>query len=178
MMRKLSVLASALFAFGTPTIVLADDWTGFYAGVHGGYSDGEVSALGVSFSDEAFAYGFQVGYNYQTTNNWVFGGELSYGTAEYSLAGFSEDFDTIRAKFKAGYAMGTTMAYGIIGYANIDDGDDNADGITFGLGLGYKATDNTILTFELLRDDTDVNIGGFDVDVEQTSLLIGASYKF
>lgn len=158
--------------------MFADDWTGFYAGLHGGYADGEISVLGLSVSDEAAAYGFQLGYNYQTAGNWVFGGELSYGTAEYSVQGVSDNFDTIRAKFKTGYAMGATMVYGVIGYADIDDGDDNATGITYGVGVGYKATDNIILTGELLRDETDTDIGGSDVDVEQTSFLIGASYQF
>ena len=70
------------------------------------------------------------------------------------------------------------MVYGILGYADLDDGDDNATGITFGVGLGYKATDNIILTGELLRDETDFNFAGVNVDVDQTSILIGASYQF
>lgn len=177
-MKNLSVLATALFTLGAPSIALADDWTGFYAGLHGGYADGEISALGLSFSDDTFAYGLQAGYNYQTPSNWVFGGELSYGTAEYTILGIKGDLDTLRVKLKAGYAAETTMVYGILGYADLDDGDDNATGITFGVGLGYKATDNIILTGELLRDETDYNFEGVNVDVDQTSILIGASYQF
>ena len=179
-MKSLPVLATALFTVVTPSIALADAWTGFYAGIHAGYADGEVSALGLSASDDSFAYGLQFGYNHQTASNWVFGGELSYGTAEFSAAGVSGDIDTLRVKFKAGYAFaqGTTLAYGIIGYADLDDGQDNATGITYGIGVGYKVTDNIVLTGELLRDDTDFNVGGINVDVEQTSLLIGLSYQF
>ena len=177
-MKNLSVLATALFTLGAPSIALADDWTGFYAGLHGGYADGEISVLGLSFSDDTFAYGLQAGYNYQTPSNWVFGGELSYGTAEYSASGVSDDADTLRVKFKAGYAVETTMVYGVIGYAEIDGGGEDSDGMTFGVGLGYKATDNIILTGELLRDETDFNFAGVNVDVDQTSILIGASYQF
>lgn len=179
-MKNLAVLSTALFTLCATSIAQADEWTGFYVGLHAGLADGEVSALGASVSDDTFAYGLQAGYNYHSPSNWVFGGELSYGTAEYSAFGVTGDIDTTRVKFKAGYAyaLGTTLVYGTIGYADLDDGDDNATGITYGIGVGYKATDNIALTAELLRDDTDFNVGGVSVDVEQTSLLLGAAYQF
>lgn len=172
--RKLN-LALALLAL--PSIAMAsDEWDGFYAGIHVGVSDADLSRGPAAISDHSGVYGLQIGYNHSLTENWVIGGELSYGTEEYGGLGPSKDMDTARLKLKAGYDFGQTMVYGVLGYANIELGTTTEQGTTYGIGLGYKATDNIILNAEILRDSFDIRSSGFDV--EKTSLALGVSYQF
>ena len=174
-MKNISKIALLAVVACSPTLVIAGDgWTGFYIGGNVGYSDGEVSVGPVSFSDNSGTYGLQAGYNHDLGNNWVLGGELSYGTAEYTILGETGDVDTTRIKLKAGYDLNPALVYGVLGYANLDDGDDSEDGVTYGVGVAFKATDNIIVSGELLRDNVDIE----GVDFDQTSFVLGVSYKF
>lgn len=174
-MNNITKLALATMILGSPTLASAGEgWTGFYLGAHVAATDGEISAGGLSISDSATAYGLQIGYDHSLPNNLVIGGELSYSTAEYSYAGLTGDLDTTRLKFKGGYDLGSTMVYGILGYASIDDGAYSEGGTTFGIGVNYKASNNIILGAELLRDSFDI-VG---VDVEVDSISLGVSYQF
>lgn len=74
----------------TPLPIFTKNWTGFYAGVHGGYAfsrikgrtlafDGPREAAAVESANnrsESFAGGVQAGYNYQYANGLVTGIEL------------------------------------------------------------------------------------------------------
>ena len=170
-------LVTAIAMLGCPSLAIADDdWTGFYAGLHVAASDADLSSGAARVSEVTEAYGVQVGYNHALANNWVVGGELSYSTAEYGKLGPLKDMDTTRLKLKVGYAFGATMAYGVLGYANIDSNAGSDGAATYGVGLGYKATDNIILNAEILRDSFDIKSAGVDADV--TSLVLGVSYQF
>jgi outer membrane immunogenic protein len=161
--------------FATPTLVSAgEDWTGFYAGANLGYSDAKIATGGSSASDSAGGYGLHAGYNHTLASDWVIGGELSYGTAEFTFGGVSFKTDTTRLKFKAGKDIGVGLLYGVLGYARVDDSFSTEDGITYGIGAAYKATDNIVLSAELLRDSLDVS--GVSVDI--TSMTLGLSYQF
>ncbi|WIY27341.1 porin family protein [Parasedimentitalea psychrophila] len=175
-MKSIATIVLATTILGLPTLAIAGEgWTGFYLGAHVGPTDAEVTFVGSTESDSSTAYGLQAGYNHSLSNNWVIGGELSYGTAKHSIGGDPPwDSDSIRLKFKTGYDLGTTLVYGILGYVNIDDGLDSEDGTTFGIGINYKATDTIILGGEILRDS--VNFFGSDLDV--TSLLFSVAYQF
>lgn len=175
-MKSIAKIVLATTILGLPTLAIAGEgWTGFYLGAHVGPTDGEVTFGGSTESDSATGYGLQAGYNHSLSNNWVIGGELSYSTAEYSIGGGAPfDSDATRLKFKAGYDLGTTLVYGILGYVNIDDGIDSEDGTTFGIGINYKATDTIILGAEILRDSADF----FGSDLDVTSLLFSVAYQF
>ena len=168
-------LALAAAMLGVPTFAAAGDgWTGFYLGANVGYSDAKVSSGPVSFSDDDWSYGLQAGYNYALLNSWVLGGEVSYNTAQYTILDVTGDIDTTRLKFKAGYDTGGVLVYGVLGYASLDDGEDREDGVTYGLGIGYKPIDRIIVTGEVLRDS-----GDFDgIDFDQTVFNLGISYQF
>ena len=174
-MKKIFKTVAVASIFATPTLVSAgEDWTGFYVGANLAYTDAKASAGGVSISDNAGAYGLHAGYNHTLANDWVIGGELSYGTTEYEFSGVSADLDTTRLKFKVGKDIGAALLYGVLGYASFDDGFSNEKGTTYGIGVAYKATDNIVLSAELLRDSFDAS--GTDVDV--TSIDFGLSYQF
>jgi opacity protein-like surface antigen len=167
----------ATTALIAPNIATADDdWTGVYAGIHFGAADGDLSNGSAKISDHSAVYGLQLGYNHSLASNWIVGGELSYSTAEFSAFGPSKDMGTTRLKLKAGYGVGAAMFYGVLGYASIDLDSESESGATYGLGVGYKATENIILNAELLRDSFDIKSSGADVDV--TTLLLGVSYQF
>jgi outer membrane immunogenic protein len=61
-------------------VIVAYNWTGFYAGIHGGYGWGDVNSnllgFGSSNQDGWFG-GLQLGYNWQAPGSpWVFGLEI------------------------------------------------------------------------------------------------------
>ncbi len=163
--------------FSAPTLAIAgEDWNGFYAGLHFGASDADLTSGTAGLSDHSPVYGVQLGYNHSLFNNWVIGGELSYGTAEYKGLGASKDMDTTRLKIRVGYDLGPTLVYGVLGYANVDLGSANESGATYGIGIGYKAADRIIVSGELTRDSFDIRSTGVDVDT--TQLALGISYQF
>jgi len=86
------------------------NWTGFYAGVHGGYGWGK----GAGGSPDGFLGGAQVGYNHQVSPSGVLGLEADIsGTAiddKFGGVKFGVDYlGTIRAR--AGYSLDRTMFY-------------------------------------------------------------------
>jgi outer membrane immunogenic protein len=119
-------------------------WTGFYVGIHGGYSiaDGSFSspdlAPGVAFEADSdldgFLVGAHVGAQYQFQNNLVLGVEMdidyrdSDDNAGVTFNGFpapplaieSEINWTGSARLRAGYAMDRFMPYITGGFAFAD----------------------------------------------------------
>jgi len=175
-MNRITKYALITAIFGLPTIASADGhWTGFYLGANIAYTNLEFSAGGLSANDSAPAYGLHAGYNYVMPSNLVIGGELSYGTANYTIDGGSGDLDTTRLKGKLGYDLERALVYGILGYARLDDGNSVSEsGITYGIGVNFMPSDSTIVSIELLRDSFDIS----GVNVDATSLNLGLSYKF
>lgn len=135
-------------------IVVGFDWTGFYAGAHGGFAwadrdwDGEF--IGIPVDDELFDYdmdgalvGAQIGYNWQI-NNFVLGVEADASWADVHETevefGFLSSTEveasvewlaTIRGR--AGFAWDRFMFYGTggIAFAGVDT-DANRSSIFFG----------------------------------------------
>jgi len=109
------------------------NWTGFYVGAHfgGAFSSEDVTAGGVaSFSTDPSGVlgGFQLGYNYQLSPNWLVGveGELSWtsasGTATFgnaiiggSLSSNHNWYDTLDGRL--GWAQGNWLLYMKLGLA-------------------------------------------------------------
>jgi outer membrane immunogenic protein len=91
-----TTLVTSLHAGGMGPVVTVHNWTGFYLGANAGAMWGPFSApvwiepllIGTSFIgpsvqyfDEdlnSFTAGGQLGYNYQTYNNWVLGTEFNF----------------------------------------------------------------------------------------------------
>ena len=131
------------------------NWTGFYAGINAGYgfsdrdtitTTGQVLANvnnvnggarpgTVNLSRDGFVGGGQIGYNWQTGPNWVFGIEtdIQYtdfnrtttvvtaplpptaGTLNNTFTTKMDYFGTVRGRL--GYTWGATMLYGTGGFA-------------------------------------------------------------
>lgn len=131
MMKKLiaalGVLPFACFALPANAQPPAYQWTGCYVGGHigGAWGDQHIDDSGInpSFHPRSFLGGAQVGCDYQSPTNWVFGlqGDVSWLNANNSAAGsiglFSESvgekidwFASTTARL--GYAAGPWLIYG------------------------------------------------------------------
>lgn len=151
----------------TPT--KAVNWTGFYAGVQGGYAFGDASApygfaAGgpyTSSQDAADQTGFfggvHAGYDYQI-DKIVLGveGELEYSDVGGDDGGSGGDVNALNNNWqgslrgRVGYAVDSVLLYGTAGAAFMNatatapSGTDSADfaGWTAGLGLEYAVSDH------------------------------------
>lgn len=147
------------------------NWTGFYAGLNGGY--GWTDAVSVTVADPTtgkstaisstmpggFVGGGQIGYNWQS-GYWLFGFEVDIQYADlggalpwgnYNFLGLKSGdgqyFGTLRARL--GYAMDRTLVYLTGGYAygglvdNALTGNASSNqGYALGGGFEYAFTEN------------------------------------
>jgi len=146
------------------------NWSGFYVGAHVGYG----------FNDDldGFLGGFQAGYNWQLSQNIVFGLEADIsGTDMNGTPGGSpvhiDYLGTARARI--GYAWDRTMLYGTGGFAFARTGvlgvHDNETGWALGAGLEWAYSNAWTLKAEYMYHDLGAN---FDV----STVKIGANYRF
>lgn len=223
-MRRSAIALFALVAVSTSAIaadlnwntntspvysgVSASQWTGFYAGVSGGYGWGTTTnspALpGGKVENNAggWTLGGQAGYN-MDMGGFVLGGEadLQWANIGYSepLAGGgtfeakTDVFGTIRAR--AGVPIGQVMPYGTLGVAfgrgtaKVDNGvvtsqSANHMGWTAGVGLEAQATANLSFKAEYLYVDlgqqsyNGLPVGNRDVTQRFSVIRAGVNYKF
>ena len=115
----------------------ADDWSGFYLGIHGGYGFGEteVSIPGVPFATnydiDGWLAGVQAGYNFQS-GMWLFGVEadIAYSSIDGSYTDpgnfaqtITTDIDwlaTIRARAGLHYNQFMPYITGGVAFADVD----------------------------------------------------------
>ena len=109
----------------------SDEWTGFYAGLFGGYVSGNAETMvGVIPDDIIFSGGLvgaAVGFNYQLDDNFVLGleGDIAWSNAEgsavcadnvmFACAGNLEWLSTVRAR--AGVTFDNALLYATAGVA-------------------------------------------------------------
>jgi outer membrane immunogenic protein len=184
------------------------DWSGFYAGINGGFGRGTtlIDPAGGAESEDnngGWVLGGQVGYN-ADMGGFVIGGEADL---QWSNIGYSDDlgggdtfeantdfFGTIRAR--GGVTFGQVMPYVTAGLAvgrgtaSISDDDVTTSrsathyGWTAGVGLEAKATDNISFKAEFLYVDLGEQpydgLPGGDLDVTQRFGVVraGLNYKF
>jgi outer membrane immunogenic protein len=148
-------------------------WEGFYVGAHGGNASGDAD---VSFnggrgsgSPEGGFGGFQIGYNYLITPNWLLGyevdasfGDINDTTPPFVDSNFKVDtFGTGRGRF--GYVHGPWLLYGTYGMAwakpNWNSGGGAVDntralvGWAGGFGVEYAFLPNWSAKAEYLYAD-------------------------
>ncbi|QKV18403.1 outer membrane protein [Oricola thermophila] len=138
-------------------------WSGFYAGVFGGYNWGTFDATGADIDADGWSGGAFAGYNMQS-GQMVYGVEADagYSGTEGTLGGIEAKqtgFGSLRAR--VGYAFDPVMIYGTGGLAisgaEVDDGtvtDSNTHlGWTIGAGADALITDNVFGRLEYRYSD-------------------------
>lgn len=148
------------------------DWTGFYAGIHGGIAPTKTPNI---FSEGAWLGGLQAGYLSQF-GSVVVGGELegSYsGGQRHKTGGGGElnQYWTGAAKLKAGVALDGTLLYGTAGYGfaqlepgkNVTSKSEWRGGMLFGAGVEQNLGNglSVKLEYDQLRlNDVKTVVGG------------------
>lgn len=183
------------------------DWSGFYAGVSGGYSWGTTNVRPAIVSNDnnssGWNFGAQAGYNVDL-GGLVVGaeGDLSLSSLGYNepapgAAGTFESkldmFGTVRAR--AGATFGQVMPYATLGVAFgrgttqvTNNGVATSQsathfGWTAGLGIEAKATENISVKAEYLYVDLGNQnysgvLGGRDVGHRFSVIRAGVNYHF
>ena len=173
---KKAILAAAAAGALTAAPALANDWTGFYAGINLGSVDVDTSVPGVGNDDTS--YGVHVGYDYDL-GNWVVGAEFEYDWTDVQLIPGAVSVDSVmRFKGKVGYDLGSTLLYFAAGSAEADVaglGDDW--GGFYGVGIAYQVSSQASLSLEILEHDFN-NIAGTGINADATSISARASFRF
>tara|TARA_R110001583_G_scaffold188237_1_gene350231 strand:+ start:144192 stop:144890 length:699 start_codon:yes stop_codon:yes gene_type:complete len=158
-----------------PVVPVGADWTGAYAGGTLGYGWGN-DALD---NADDMTYGLFGGYDYDF-GQFVLGGELEYLKSELE-DGTTKLDDMTRLKLRAGYDLGSTLVYGVVGaaYANADIGGTSYSdtGVTYGIGVDYAVTDNVNAGVELLQNDFN-EFDNSGSDLSATTLGARVSFRF
>ena len=172
------------------------DWSGAYVGLGYGTTSGDLEFSNIPssfvFEDGSLPALFG-GYQIQR-GNLVYGGELSFGQIQDSpisgFAGIAEMTDNIiDLKGRIGYATGSFMVYGVLGYSTGTYTDiltvtpppqADVSGLNYGIGVDYAVTDNWIVGAEYLTRDLDGD-GPFanqTTNVQLETISLRVSYKF
>lgn len=156
------------------------NWSGFYAGVHGGLGWGD-STFG---STSGYAVGAQVGYNYQLVSGMVFGVETDISLTGIDNGAFSNDYvGTVRGRL--GYAFDRILLYATAGFAYAGGEVGNVDrthyGYALGLGMEGMITPNVSVRLEYLFTDYGTRsytpVAG-SVGFDTSILRAGVNYRF
>ena len=178
----------------TPYIDNGYDWSGFYAGITGGYAWGRAEHNGGGeFDANGYLLGGTVGYNMQM-DDFVYGieGDLVWTDIAGSTAAVATDLDwvgTLRAR--AGYDFDGIMPYVTGGFALARINGSSATyavsetqlGLTAGAGLEVGVTENISLNAEYaytdFGGDWDFNSGnGVDLDPGSHAIKSGIRFGF
>ncbi|MBJ7533155.1 porin family protein [Rhodomicrobium vannielii ATCC 17100] len=176
-----------------PIVAPVATWTGFYAGINGGYGWSDIDS---DFATDDFNGGFgggQIGYNWQGafgTSPLVIGIEADIqgsgiGIDNVLVAGdeFSLNyFGTVRGRL--GYAFGNTLAYATGGFAygefeysvpGLGSASETETGYVVGGGLEHKFTQNISGKLEYQY----LNLGEEnDLDLGINTVRVGLNYHF
>jgi outer membrane immunogenic protein len=182
-------------------------WTGFYAGLHGGYGWGDLSGVDLSGG----FVGGQVGYNWQAgASPWVFGLEVDSAWANLGssngvagpglLVAVDSDVNYIGSfRGRIGYAWDRTLLYATGGvawannqvtvavtsgpfFAGLSDSKFHVGG-TIGAGVEYAFTPYLSGKAEYRytaygSESYFGNLGGVKLDIDTHAVMIGANYHF
>lgn len=171
-------------------------WTGPYIGIHGGYGFGDYDVSGIlsaTAEPKGGFFGIQSGYNWQLSQNWVFGleGDSAWGSISQTNGTSRADIDamgTVRARF--GYANGHALYYATGGLAWIH-ADTAAAGVTTrdqfwigwtaGAGIEYALSQKWSAKVEYLYADFGLRdvVGGLSVRDEFNvhTIKLGVNYR-
>ncbi|HVZ35829.1 MAG TPA: outer membrane beta-barrel protein [Polyangiaceae bacterium] len=172
-------------------------WTGFYAGLHGGYSfaSTEVGLNNTPFSvdglsAQGFSGGVQVGFDYQVPGTHLVPGvfaDFTWGSVEFDV-----NPNLVHAKLgeswtvggRLGWEMGKVMPYILAGYTETESelsagtaftSSPTLKGWTFGGGVEWMLVNNVSLAAEYRYTKYDsedlLGLGIVNLDTEQHSVM-------
>lgn len=101
------------------------NWTGFYAGVHGGHGNFYASPSISDLNPEGVVFGFQAGYNFQRLQNLVVSAEIDISKTNMSNYAVWARYPAINyaasARLRSGIAINRTLFFvsGGLAYAEI-----------------------------------------------------------
>ncbi|NKX46200.1 outer membrane protein [Roseicyclus persicicus] len=164
------------------------NWGGFYAGLSYGEVSGGItrnSAVPTQLPDlvGTGAGGGFVGYNWQTANNLVFGGELNITSFDTPYVGFpiSIQSDSTELRGRVGMALNRALFYGFVGYAETELSNGGTifemDGVVYGLGVDVMITERFFGGIEVARRDVS-GANGFELDVEIDTVALRLGVRF
>ncbi|PJI92924.1 opacity protein-like surface antigen [Yoonia maricola] len=175
------------------------DWSGPYAGLSlsqgedtfNFYQDG--SSFSGPFDSEGTVTGIVGGFNAQR-GSFVYGGEVnvSFGDISYDqsdeFASLELDYASIiDVKARAGYAIGSVLIYGAVGYSASQLSENDSDyftlnGMSYGVGFDYAIGSRYSLGLEYYRRDQSGDLdhaSDFSIeDSELETLALRALFQF
>jgi hypothetical protein len=178
-----SALAGVLSLAAFATESRAANWTGCNVGVAGGFAT--VTTEPVLFGVDGTQIGVAAGCDYQV-DRLVAGALAGYDWKTFDV-GVGGEIDATAFTFgaRAGVLLGRdgdTLAYGLLAYTNteIDDGDDNFDGLAYGAGLEAVVYRNPggFLTLKGEARRIDHETAFDDLDATETTVTAGLAYHF
>ena len=156
---------------------------GWYNGVKTGYT--QTSGDGIS-SEGTWTLGYELGYNWQSQNGWLFGldGYYDYNfSTDHDLNGTASSVSVGSQAYgmdtKYGWASGSVLYYTKLGYGSlsgVDDASGNGAGFHGGLGIEYKFTPKWSVTGEWLYETGDV--GPANESLTNNNYTVGFNYYF
>jgi len=178
--------------------VVAQPWSGLYAGGHVAFSSADgltelIPSLGVDISNIRFdmtgtGYGGFVGYNIQR-GAFVFGGEaaITLGGLTFDDPDFALTFgNIIDLKARAGFTVGNALIYGVVGGAfatmSYQGFDFPSKGLAYGAGVEMSLGEHLFVGGEyLLRGLTGTNPSfpaGSSVSANINSAQLRVGWRF
>ncbi len=176
-------------------------WEGQYIGIHGGHvwGDAELTLAGTADVKPRGGFGgFQIGYNYHLSRNWVLGYEvdMSFGDISSDFAPVGLQLDILAfgtARTRLGYAQGQWLFYATAGVAwartdfLIPGSPFNFQrwhvGYAAGAGVEYAFAPNWSAKLEYIYadlGDSSAAIGPVvtNSDLTMSTLKLGLNYRF
>lgn len=170
-------------------------WDGFYVGIGAAMTTGDIDfdPAPARELDDGELFSLFAGYRMQN-GNLVYGGELGiHMVDEIAVTGFAGtsalDGTFIDARATLGYAMGSLLVYGALGYSAGTYNDLlgtpgfewDLTGFNYGIGAEYQITDQFIIGLDYTaRDLEGDNPGGGaqTVQVDLDTISLRASFRF
>lgn len=190
-------MIGVVFSLLAVTPVMAADWTGAYFGGQIGFLDyedktsigaGAVPPGGTLYDGSGAQFGVYSGYLLDF-GQLVLGGEAAFNLSSIELdltptgaPAPREVTQTREIKLRAGYDAGNMMPYALVGYAwqtvDLPAGDQDYDGMSYGIGLDYVLPSGLIAGAEILSYELENGTPGSSLETDSLAVNFRLSHRF
>ncbi|WP_224815587.1 porin family protein [Hasllibacter sp. MH4015] len=196
---RLAISSLAIAAALATTGAQAQDagqWSGFYAGFATNIISPEFDNTAAALPlQEGTGFGVYGGYNYALGDNFVVGAEVGFsGPVSFQTSLGNPDFEfdnVINARVRGGYAIGSALVYGSLGYQTVNYGttagyssaDGSASGLVYGIGVEMLLTDTVSVRLDYTSthmnpDDTSTLSSGAGSQIDANAVGLGVALHF